>query len=79
MKKKKEEWDNRVKYGTVSLPYQLIETIRKKIKGTGLPSVSAYVSFVLRQILSTSQNPQEILDKEDEQDIKSRLESLGYI
>jgi Arc/MetJ-type ribon-helix-helix transcriptional regulator len=79
MKREKEEKDNKVKYGTVSLPYQLIETIRKRIKGTGLPSVSAYVSFVLRQVLSTPQDNDEILDKESERDIKNRLKSLGYL
>lgn len=79
MKREKKEEDNKVKYGTVSLPYQLIETIRKRIKGTGLPSVSAYVSFVLRQVLSTPQDNDEILDKEAERDIKRRLKSLGYL
>ena len=79
MKKEKKEEDNKVKYGTVSLPSQLIETIKKRIKGTGLPSVSAYVSFVLRQILSTPHDPNEILDKKAEQDTKDRLKSLGYL
>lgn len=79
MKKEKNGEDNRVKYGTVSLPSQLIDTIKKRIKGTGLPSVSAYVSFVLRQILSTPQDVGEIFDKKAEQDIKNRLKSLGYI
>ena len=67
-------------YGTVSLPMPLIDSIKKKIKGTGMHSVSAYVSFILRQILSSpdteSKNP---LDKKTEEEIKERLKKLGYI
>ena len=52
MKKAKKK-ESKVKYGTISLPLPLIEKIQRRIKGTGMPSVSAYVSFVLRQILSS--------------------------
>ena len=68
MKKKKAK-EIQVKYGTISLSLPLIEKIKKKIKGTGMPSVSAYVTFILRQILSG----------EDETQIKNRLKKLGYI
>ena len=68
MKKKKEK-EIQVKYGTISLPIPLIEKVKNKIKGTGMPSVSAYVAFILRQILS----------EEDGTQIKSRLKKLGYI
>ena len=40
-------------YGTISLPTPLIDSVRKKIEGTGIHSVSAYVCFILRQILSS--------------------------
>lgn len=68
---------NNVKYGTISLPLPLIERIKEKIKGTGMQSVSAYVSFILRQILSEENT--DFLDKDEEKDIKRRLKSLGYI
>jgi len=77
MKKKR---DSNIKYGTVSLPISLIDKIKKRMEGTGLPSVSAYVAFVLRQILSSPTPPtSEIIDKKEEQNIKKRLKSLGYI
>ncbi|MFA4952601.1 MAG: CopG family transcriptional regulator [Candidatus Pacearchaeota archaeon] len=68
MKKKKAK-EIQVKYGTISLPLPLIEKVKKKIKGTGMPSVSAYIAFILRQILS----------EEDGTQISNRLKKLGYI
>ena len=65
-------------YGTISLPMPLVESIKNKIKGTGMHSVSSYVTFILRQILS-SPDSKDILDKETEDEIKKRLKNLGYI
>ena len=69
MKKVKKSSDNKVDYGTVSLPQPLIKKIKQKIHGTGIPSVSAYVVYVLRQILSGEKEPE----------IRTRLKNLGYI
>jgi hypothetical protein len=67
-------------YGTVSLPLPLINSIKEKIKGTGMHSVSAYISFILRQILSSpDSNNINGLDKKTEEEIKNRLKKLGYI
>ncbi|MFH1607953.1 MAG: CopG family transcriptional regulator [archaeon] len=67
-------------YGTVSLPMPLINSIKEKIKGTGMHSVSAYICFILRQILSSPDSIDgEVLDKKTEREIKNRLEKLGYI
>jgi len=71
----KKENENKVRYGTVSLPLPLIDKIKKKIKGTGMPNVSSYVSFVLRQVLSSDE---VLLDKEESEKIKKRLKNLGY-
>jgi len=69
----------KTEYGTISLPLPLINRIKENIKGTGMHSVSAYVTFILRQILSTPQKEGEILDKETEEEIKERLRHLGYL
>ena len=69
MKKAKKKDENKVQYGTISLPLPLIKKIKGKLKGTGMPSVSAYVAFVLRQILSDEDNAQ----------IRHRLKKLGYL
>ena len=67
-------------YGTVSLPLPLINSVKQKIEGTGIHSVSAYICFILRQILSSpdTNNPNP-LDKKTEEEIKDRLKRLGYI
>lgn len=64
------------KYGTISLPLPLIAKIKEKIKGTGMHSVSSYVTFILRQLLSSEDK--DVFSKDDEKKIKSRLRALGY-
>ena len=78
MKKPKKSSDNHVKYGTVSLPMPLIELVKKRIKGTGMNSVSSYVSFVLRQILSSPKKSREVFSKDEEIEVRNRMKSLGY-
>jgi hypothetical protein len=76
MKRPKKEDENKVEYGTISLPLPLIKKIKERIRGTGMNSVSAYVAFVVREILSSSK--EKFVDKEEISKIKSRLKSLGY-
>jgi len=80
MRNPKKNEDNKVQYGTISLPRPLIAKIKKKIEGTGMPSVSAYVVFVLRQIISSPSlnSSKEFLNKGEEGEIKNRLKELGY-
>ncbi len=73
MKVKRSE---RISFTSVSVPTQLFKKIEKHIEGTGFPSVSSYVAFVLRNILSEKGN--EKADYEAEL-IKKRLKQLGYI
>ena len=71
--------DRKTGYGTISLPLPLIEKVKAKIERTGINSVSAYVAFVLRQILaSNNEKKGELLNKETERELKMRLKSLGY-
>lgn len=74
MKKTKGREDNKVVYGTVSLPKSLIDMIKEKIKGTGMSSVSAYVAFVLRQVLSSDE-----FNEKGEDTVRKRLKKLGYL
>lgn len=69
------------KFSTISLPVQLVDKIKEKIKGTGFHSPSAYVAFVLRQLLAESaeKKDREGFSKEEETAIRKRLKNLGYI
>ena len=66
---------------TVSIPKPLAEKIKKRIDGTGFNTVSSYVTYVLRQILSqpSEDKPKEAFSEEDEKKVKERLRSLGYM
>lgn len=68
------------KFTTITIPKQLASKIKELIKDTGFGSASSFVTYILRQIVSeTSRNKNEPFDKEDEEKIKARLKSLGYM
>jgi len=74
-----EEKDDK-KYTTISIPTPLAEKIKKRIQGTGFNSLSSYVTYVLREVISgTEEEPEEAFSKEDEEKVKNRLRSLGYL
>lgn len=66
-------------FTNVSIPTSLYKKIEEKIKGSEFPSVSEYITKVLRGNLSEEQTNQEIFSKEDEEKVKKRLKALGYI
>jgi len=69
------------KYTTVSIPVQLAEKIERRIKDTGFNSVSSYVTYVLREVLSSleEEKKEEVFTKEEEEKVKERLRALGYL
>jgi Arc/MetJ-type ribon-helix-helix transcriptional regulator len=68
------------KYTTISIPTPLAEKIKKRIKGTGFHSLSSYVTYVLREVISgTEEEKEEVFTKEDEEKVKERLRALGYL
>ncbi len=70
------------KFTSVSIPIPLFEKIKKRIDGTGFTSVSDYVTFVLREVLSTEEEEseeKEAFSREDEEKVKERLRALGYL
>jgi len=75
-----EEKDDK-KYTTLSIPTPLAEKIKKRIEGTGFNSLSAYVTYVLREVISgmEDEEDEDVFSKEDEKRVKDRLRALGYI
>ena len=47
------EDEHKVEYTTVSIPKPLVEKVKERMKGTGFASVSSYVTYVLRQVISS--------------------------
>lgn len=77
-----ENEDDKVEYTTVSIPKPLAQKIKQRMKGTGFSSVSSYVTYVLRQVLSSIEEDERkktAFTKEEEEKVKQRLRDLGYI
>ena len=67
---------------TVSIPKPLADKIKKRCEGTGFNTVSSYVVYVLRQVLSEvddQKETKEAFSEQDERKVKQRLKSLGYL
>lgn len=71
--------DEHKKFTTVSIPAPLFKKIEERIKGTGFTSVSSYVTYVLREVVSEEEDQAQPFSKEDEERVKQRLRSLGYM
>jgi len=74
--------EHKVEYTTVSIPKPLVEKIKERMKGTGFSSVSSYVTYVLRQVISSieeEERTKQAFTKEEEDKVKQRLRDLGYI
>ncbi|MHA1251478.1 MAG: CopG family transcriptional regulator [Candidatus Helarchaeota archaeon] len=77
-----EEKEHKVEYTTVSIPKPLAEKIKTRMRGTGFSSVSSYVTYILRQVISSieeEERSKQAFSKEEEEKVKQRLRDLGYI
>ena len=64
----------------IEIPESLYNKIEAKIKGSNFASVPEYVSFILRERLTTEEESSKSgYSKEDEEKIKARLKDLGYL
>jgi len=64
----------------ILIPSSLFKKLEQKIKGTNFASVASYATFVLHEsIVETGEQHKEIFSKEEEEKVKDRLRSLGYI
>ncbi len=69
------------KHTTITIPKPLYEKIKERIKETGFTSVSDYVTYVLREVVSSLEEEQkkEVFTREEEKKVKERLRALGYL
>ncbi|RLG75486.1 MAG: hypothetical protein DRO23_03755 [Thermoprotei archaeon] len=72
---------SRRKYTTVSIPITLYNRIKNLIENTGFTSVSQYVTYVLREVVSAHEEARyrEPFTEEDKKRILERLRRLGYL
>jgi hypothetical protein len=75
---------NETQFSSVSIPVDLAERIKKRIKGTGFTSLASYVTFVLREILGQSgpcgsESTPEAISSVEKDELLKRLKNLGYI
>jgi Arc/MetJ-type ribon-helix-helix transcriptional regulator len=66
------------KFTSVSIPTFLFDKVKERMGRSGFPSVSAYVAYILREILSEKDEDSPLVG-EDSEKVKNRLRSLGYI
>jgi len=68
------------KFRTVSIPSPLFGRIKIFIEDTGFNSVSDFVTFVLREVMTSKKMMnKKWLSKKDKEKIIARLRDLGYI
>jgi Arc/MetJ-type ribon-helix-helix transcriptional regulator len=63
----------------IMLPRELIEKIEARIRGTAFVSPSAYVKYVLEEVMQTTADGDPGFSPEDEEAIKEKLRALGYL
>ncbi len=76
------EEERKGRYTTVSIPVTLYNRIRDLIKDTGFTSVSQFVTYILREIVSSMEREKlesQVVSGEDKQRIIERLKRLGYL
>lgn len=66
---------------TIKIPKALYKNIQDIIKDTGFSSVTDFIVYVLRDVISmkAGTNAEPSLNKDEIEAIKKRLKSLGYL
>ena len=65
---------------TIKIPRPLYDNLIEIIGESGFNSVTEFIVYVLRDLLSSRSHPKEpSLSKEEIEAVKKRLKSLGYL
>ncbi len=70
--------DNRSKV-TIKIPRPLYEKVGQVIADSGYNSVTDFVVYVLRDLMAGHKAGQKEIAPEELQQVKKRLESMGYL
>ncbi len=63
------------KYTTITIPRPLFEKLQEQIKDTGFSSVSDYVTFILREMVSDLKSKGGL----SKDSVIEKLKALGYV
>lgn len=67
----------------ISLPKEVAEKLKQRAKSSGFSSLSSYVTYILRQVISNieaeNQEKDKKTSKEDEEKVKDNLKGMGYL
>ena len=66
----------------ITIPTALAEKIKKRMEGTDFKTISEYITYILRQVISkveSEEKERKVFSKEEEEKVKERLRNLGYI
>lgn len=68
---------------TVEIPSSLYKRIEDRLPLTEFQSVSEYITYLIREVLTTIENDESKSKKdftpEEEREVENRLRDLGYI
>ena len=65
---------------TIKIPRELYEKLREHIEGTGFSSVTEFIVFVMRTLVSSGKLTEEDkLTDEEVRAVRERLHRLGYL
>ena len=65
---------------TIKIPRPLYDNLIEIIKESGFNSVTEFIVYILRDLISSRTNRQEpSLSKDEIEAVKKRLKSLGYL
>ena len=67
------------KHTTITIPTALYRQLQEMIRDTGFTSVSEYVTYILREIITLKKGKHPQLTPEDLEQIRKKLETLGYL
>ena len=64
---------------SVKIPDEVYEKIEKRIRETEFDSVDEYVTYVLKEVLASLEEEEQVFSEEEEEKVKERLRALGYL
>jgi len=64
---------------SVDIPETLYEAIEERIQSEDFSTVSDFVIYAVRRVLSELREHQESLSEEEKEKIQERLKALGYL